>query len=180
MINTSVKQFHLYYFEAIEMTSEAQSNFVWSAVQTWLSVSEYHFPLLHTFPWLHILSHYLMIYKRQSSNFGNRPDKMCAIWGGKSNWTEPDRTGLELSCSHCTGSMCSIFVLVWQKKPSLESKRVIMRFCSKNVADPLNNLFTLGAEHSRKLSNTERITFGIGALQFIIVTKIVPDQLDQV
>ena len=57
---------------------------------------------------------------------------------------------------------------------------MIMRFHSKNGADPLICPFTLRVEHSRKLSDTERITFGTGVLQLIIVTKIVPDQLDQV
>ena len=50
-------------------------------------------------------------------------------------------------------------VLVWQRQPSLKSERMITRFCSKNGADPLNSLFTLGAEHSKKLSDTERIFF---------------------
>ena len=49
---------------------------------------------------------------------------------------------------------------------------MITRFRSKNGADPLNNPFTLRAERSRKLSNTGRITLGIGAFQVIIVTKI--------
>ena len=93
---------------------------------------------------------------------------------------EPHRTGLELSCSHCTGSICFIFAFVWQKKPSLKPKRVITRFCSQNGADPLNSPFTLGAECSKKRSDMERITFRIGVLQVIIVTKIVSDQLDQV
>ena len=84
---------------------------------------------------------------------------------------EPYRAGPELSCSHCA---CPIFVLV--KQPSLESKRVITRFCS---ADPLNSLFTLGAKRYKKLSDTELIIFGIGAFQVMIVTKIVPDQLYQ-
>ena len=57
---------------------------------------------------------------------------------------------------------------------------MITRFRSKSGADPLNSQFTLRAERSRKLSDTERITFGIGVFQLIIVTKIVPDQLDQV
>ena len=56
---------------------------------------------------------------------------------------------------------------------------MIKIFRSKNGADPLNSLLTLGAERSRKLSDTERITFGIGVFQVIIITKIVPDQLDQ-
>ena len=76
--------------------------------------------------------------------------------------------------------MFDIIVLVWQKKPRLESKKMIKIFRSKNGADLLNSLLTLGVERSRKLSATERITFGIGVFQVIIVTKIVPDQLDQV
>ena len=50
----------------------------------------------------------------------------------------------------------------------------------KNGTHPLNSSFTSGAERSKKLSDTERITFGIGEFQVLIVTKIVPDQLDQV
>ena len=71
-------------------------------------------------------------------------------------------------------------VLVWQRQPSLKSEKMTTRFCSKNGADPLNSLFTLGAEHSKKLSDMERIFFGIGAFQVIMVTKIVPDHLNQV
>ena len=56
---------------------------------------------------------------------------------------------------------------------------MIKIFCSKNGADPLNSPLTLGAQRSRKLSDTERITFEIGVFQAIMVTKIVPDQLDQ-
>ena len=71
--------------------------------------------------------------------------------------------------------------LFWsgKSKCTLESKRVITRFRSKNGADPLNRSFTLGAERSKKLSDTERITFGIGAFQLVIVTGIVPDQRGQ-
>ena len=93
---------------------------------------------------------------------------------------ETGRTGPELSCSRPTGSICSIFVLVCEKKPSIETKKVITRFRSKNRADPVNSLLTLGAERSKNLSDTERITFGIEAFQVIIVTKIVSDKLDQV
>ena len=57
---------------------------------------------------------------------------------------------------------------------------MIMRFSSKNGAVRLNSLFTLGAERARKLSDTERIIFGIREFQVIIITKILPDQLDQV
>ena len=57
---------------------------------------------------------------------------------------------------------------------------MITRFRFKNGADPMNSLFTLGAELSKKLCDTECITFGIGAFQVMIVTKIVPDQWDQV
>ena len=75
-------------------------------------------------------------------------------------------------CSHYTGSIfCPVWksfrynvsrsVLVWQNKPRIESKRVTTRFRSKNGADPLNSPFTLGAERSKKLSDTEHITFGI-------------------
>ena len=86
-----------------------------------------------------------------------------------------DRTGPELNCSHRTRSICSIFVSVWQTKPSLDSKRVITRFRSKS--NELNSWFTSGAERSEKLSY--HITFEIGAFQ-VIVIKIVPDRLDQV
>ena len=48
---------------------------------------------------------------------------------------------------------------------------MITRFRFKNRADPLNSPFTLRAERSRKLFDTECITFGIGAFQVIIVTK---------
>ena len=49
-----------------------------------------------------------------------------------------------------------------------------------NQTDPLNSRFTSEAEHYIKLLEVEHITFGIGAFHAIIVTKIVPDQLDQV
>ena len=39
--------------------------------------------------------------------------------------------------------------------------------------------FTLRAEHSKKLSDTECVTFGIGAFQLVIVTGIVPDRRGQ-
>ena len=39
--------------------------------------------------------------------------------------------------------------------------------------------FTLRAERSKKLYDTERITFGIGAFQLVIVTGIVPDRRGQ-
>ena len=51
-----------------------------------------------------------------------------------------------------------------------------MGFRSKNGTDPLNRSFTLAAECSKKLSDTERITFGIGAFQLVIVTGTVPDR----
>ena len=37
--------------------------------------------------------------------------------------------------------------------------------------DPLNSLFTLGAERSKKLSDTERVTFRIGVFLVISITK---------
>ena len=65
-------------------------------------------------------------------------------------------------CEQCSvKSVSSIFALVWQKQLSLESKRVITSIRSKNGANPLNGLITLGAERSKKLSDTDRITFGI-------------------
>ena len=82
---------------------------------------------------------------------------MNSAWG---NRTGPDRSGVEL------------FRTIWDQylfwsgksKPTLEFKRAIMGFHSKNGANPLNmyRSFTLGAERSKKLSDTERITFGIG------------------
>ena len=57
---------------------------------------------------------------------------------------------------------------------------MITKFRSKNEADSLNSPFRLEAERSKKLSDTERITSGIVAFQIIMVTKIVPEQLDQV
>ena len=106
-----------------------------------------------------------------SVRFVNRSDAMwIRLWNIKL-----DRTGPELNCSHRTRSICSIFVSVWQKKPSLDSRRVITRFRSKR--NQLNSPFTSGAERSEKLSEMERITFGIRAFE-VIVTKIVPDQLD--
>ena len=102
-----------------------------------------------------------------SARFGNRSDAMwIMLW--KIKWV---KTGLELNCSHRTRWICSIFVSVWQKKPSLHAKRVITRFRSKS--NQLNSPFTSGAEHPVKLSDTEHIIFGIGAF-----TKVVPDQLD--
>ena len=102
---------------------------------------------------------------------GNRSDAIwIMLWKIKLY-----RTGPELNCSHRTRSICSIFVSIWQKKPSLDSKRVITRFHSKS--NQLNSPFTSGTERSEKLSDMEHITFGIGAFQ-VIVTKIVPDQLD--
>ena len=66
-----------------------------------------------------------------------------------------------------------------KSKPVLGSKRVITRFRSKNGADPLNSPFTIRAERSKKLSDTERITFGIGAFQLVIFTGIAPERWDQ-
>ena len=63
-----------------------------------------------------------------------------------------DRTGPELNCSHRTRSIRSILVSVWQKKPSLDSKRVITRFRSKS--NQPNSPFTSGAERSENLSDT--------------------------
>ena len=93
---------------------------------------------------------------------------MNSAWG---NRTGPDRSGVEL------------FRTIWDQylfwsgksKPTLESKRAIMGFHSKNGANPLNRSFTLGAERSKKLSNTKRITFGIGASELVIVTGIATD-----
>ena len=47
-------------------------------------------------------------------------------------------------------------------------------------ANPLNRLFTWELSIPKKLSHTERAFFGIGAFRVIIVSKIVPDHLDQV
>ena len=90
-------------------------------------------------------------------------------WG---NRTGPDRSGVEL------------FRTIWDQylfwsgksKPTLESKRVIMDSVPKmHGANPLNRSFTLGAERSKKLSDMERITFGIGASELVIVTGIATD-----
>ena len=65
-----------------------------------------------------------------SVRFGNQSDAMwIMLWKIKL-----DRTGPELNCSHRTRSICSIFVSVWQKKPSLDSKRMITRFRSKAMS----------------------------------------------
>ena len=48
---------------------------------------------------------------------------------------------------------------LFEKEPSLELKRVIMRFHSKNGPNTLNSPFRLGAEHFKKLSDMEHITF---------------------
>ena len=79
------------------------------------------------------------------------------------NWTGP-----ELSCSHRTRSICSMFVLVWQKKPSLESKSDD-EIPSQKRGDALNSPFTSGAKRSKTLSDTEHITFRIGVFQVIII-----------
>ena len=50
---------------------------------------------------------------------------------------------------------------------------------SENGADLLNRLFRLGPEHSKKLSDTERIFSEIGVFQ-VIITKIVPDHFNHV
>ena len=49
--------------------------------------------------------------------------------------------------------LCVCFDLA--KKPKLKSKTMITRFRSKTGADPLNSPFTLRAEPSRKLSDTD-------------------------
>ena len=103
--------------------------------------------------------------------FGNRSDAMwIMLWKIKLY-----RTGPELNYSHRTRWICSIFVSVWQKKPSLHAKRVITRFRSQS--NQLNSPFTSGAEYPEKLSY--HVIFGIGAFQ-VIVIKVVPDKSDQV
>ena len=88
---------------------------------------------------------------------------------------EPDHSGVEpftpYQIDTCLG-------LATANLPS--SPRVITRFCSKNEADLLNSLFTLEVEHSKKLSDTECITFGFGAFQLVIITGIVLDQWGQI
>ena len=105
-----------------------------------------------------------------SVRFGNRSDAMwIMLWKIKLY-----RTGPELNCSHRTRSICSIFVSIWQKKPSLDFKRVITRFHSKAIG------WTAHSHQKQSVPKVIRhghVTFGIGAFQ-IIVTKIVPDQLD--
>ena len=85
-----------------------------------------------------------------------------------------NRTGPVRSGSGAVHTIPNRYVL-FQKQPDLESNRVIMRFRSKNVADPVNGHFKLGAECSKTLSDTECITFRIGAFQLVIVTGIVLD-----
>ena len=70
---------------------------------------------------------------------------------------EPDQSGVELFTPH----RIDICFGLAKANPTLKSKRVITRFRSKIGADPLNSSFTLGTERSKKLSDTERITFWI-------------------
>ena len=93
----------------------------------------------------------------------------CEQCLGKSNRT--DRSGVELFCTVWDQ------YLFWsgKSKPTFESKRMIMGFHSNNSANSLHGSFTLGTERSKKLSNTEHITFGIGASELIIVTGIETD-----
>ena len=106
---------------------------------------------------------------RFSVRLGNRSDTMWTVLGE----IGPDRTGLELSCSHHIGS---IFVLVSQKQTYPRIQESDNEIRSKNRADPLNRSFTLVGERSKMLSDTERITFGIWAFQLVIVTGIVPER----
>ena len=95
-----------------------------------------------------------------------------SAWG---NRTGPDRSGVELF----TPYRIDICFCLAKANFTLESNRVITSFRSKNGADPLNRSFTLGAKRSKKLSDMERITCGIGAFQLVIITGIVPDRRGQ-
>ena len=78
---------------------------------------------------------------------------------------EPDRSMAE----HAQLTPYRIDIcLSGKSKSTLESKIVITRFHYRNGADRLSSQFTLRAERSKKLSDTERITFGIGAFQLVI------------
>ena len=53
---------------------------------------------------------------------------------------EPNPTGSEFSCSDRTGSICSIFVLVWGKEAQPRVQESDNEILFQNGADPLNSL----------------------------------------
>ena len=90
--------------------------------------------------------------------FGSEVDRIqCEQCSRKSNRTGPVLL-VELFTLYQI-NILRIFVLVWQKKPGLESKRIITRFRSKNGADPLNSQFTLGTKRSKKAIRYETYHF---------------------
>ena len=72
------------------------------------------------------------------------------------------------------------FGLQKQTYPRVQESDNEIPFSSRKRADLLNSLFTSEAERSKKLSDAEPITFGIGAFQLVIVTGIVLDRWGQI
>ena len=119
--------------------------------------------------------------ERFLGQFGNPSDTKWTMLG--ENTTIPDRSGVELFTHYQIEYAPHLFLFLvwqWQWQPWLKSAKLITWFRSENEADLLNRLFTLGPEHSKKLSDTEPIFSEIGAFQVIIITKIVPDHFNHV
>ena len=87
------------------------------------------------------------------------------------NRTSLDQSEVKRYGSHRTRLTRSIFVLVCQKNPRPQVQDSDKEIPFQIGTDPLNSLFALGAECSKKLSDTERVTFRIGVFLIIIIKK---------
>ena len=105
--------------------------------------------------------------------------QICESYGLCSHCTgsifSPVRKSIPLQCEQCSGNSNRTSKLFTLYRIDMLCFCFCLGFHSKNGANLLNSPFTLGAERSRKLSDTERITFGVGVFQVIMVTKLVPD-----
>ena len=91
------------------------------------------------------------------------------------NRTESDRSGVELFTLYRIDMLHICFRLAKETFPRVQESDNEIPF-QKWGRSARFLPFTLRAERSKKLSDTERITFGIGAFQFVIVTRIVPER----
>ena len=89
---------------------------------------------------------------------------------------EPDRYGLELSCSNRTGLICSGSVMLVSKATQSRVEKSDNEIPFQKRGQSAEQLVHIKIGRSKKLSDTERITFGSGAFQLVIVTETVPGQ----